>query len=758
MAKFLIALKAAKEAHKIRVERFVWTDEEAAAIFGAVAQKRVTEHYPKGDKRGGQFKPKDDASHQPLEEKEKEPGVHGPRGYTGETGEKVRDEDLMTDREGNKTFVVRTSEGIDYAMRTDDTIAKHVLRNDDGTYRLSPERQALHDKVVSDYLKDVPVAVGQPQVYMMGGGTAAGKSTMLNGALSGKDGSPRQVPHAPDPRAPDAYKGGRPEAVLIDPDALKATLPEYRDMLKGRNYRAAAYAHEESSMLGKRLQAAAIATKRHVVLDTTGDSDVDKLAGQLKQFQDGKYRINAFYATNHTNRALGFAKKRALQTGRYVPDNVVREVHANVSRTFEAAVKARLYDRVVLYDTNKKNNARLIGQGNRNGFTVHNRGLWNQFRRKGHSGKATINADGTKKKADRVQRKESDIVDTHTCERILVDIVAGVAKERSTVGKLTAAQSAFWDRVAEELKNAPKDAVIDIGSREYPERDYSSLYEGDWAPPEDWAETAEKNTFDPDAFDEVTEDAREADNLDEVNAELDAAGDDAPTGDEEEEAAAPDEEEDETDAPKPKRKKSATVHPGAHDGEGVVHHQWVTAKRFDNEKQIVYGEVYAPNQLDTFGEFMTAEDIEVMAHRFMQLDMRTVIDTQHDNIPNGAYPVESFIARENDEDYTPGAWVLGVKVPDQHLWQAVKKGELNGFSFQSLVKPTSVEVQYTSIRDHVGQTEQQDDHYHVFFAELDEIGNVTGGRTSKAADGHFHEISRASTTDWSAGHSHRFFL
>jgi hypothetical protein len=66
--------------------------------------------------------------------------------------------------------------------------------------------------------------------------------------------------------------------------------------------------------------------------------------------------------------------------------------------------------------------------------------------------------------------------------------------------------------------------------------------------------------------------------------------------------------------------------------------QWVPIKKTDGEKQIVYGEVYAPYILDTYGEFMTPEDIEVMAHRFMQLDLSKVIDTQHDNQPNGSFP------------------------------------------------------------------------------------------------------------------------
>jgi hypothetical protein len=190
------------------------------------------------------------------------------------------------------------------------------------------------------------------------------------------------------------------------------------------------------------------------------------------------------------------------------------------------------------------------------------------------------------------------------------------------------------------------------------------------------------------------------------------------------------------------------------DGASTTRH--VSICKVDAAKKIVYGEVYAPFVLDTYGEFMLPDDIEKMAHRFMRLDLQHVIDTQHDNLPNGSHPIESFIAREGDPDYTPGAWVLGVKVSDE-MWPLVEGGQLNGFSFQSLVKPKEVEVVYSVVRDHVGATEEGLDHQHVYYVQVDSMGNVVGGKTD-AVQGHSHEIKRASVTEVTAGHSHRFFL
>jgi hypothetical protein len=180
--------------------------------------------------------------------------------------------------------------------------------------------------------------------------------------------------------------------------------------------------------------------------------------------------------------------------------------------------------------------------------------------------------------------------------------------------------------------------------------------------------------------------------------------------------------------------------------------------RSDDDRQIIYGEVYAPNRLDTYGEMMVAEDIELMAHRFMRLDLTKSIDVKHDNKPIEAYPVESFIAREGDPDYTAGAWVMGVKVEDAEVWSDIKAGNLNGFSFQAMVTPVQRTVEIEVVRDQVGKTEQNDDHEHYYFVQLDENGKVVKGRTSKAADGHWHEIKRGSVTEKTDSHNHRFFV
>ena len=185
-------------------------------------------------------------------------------------------------------------------------------------------------------------------------------------------------------------------------------------------------------------------------------------------------------------------------------------------------------------------------------------------------------------------------------------------------------------------------------------------------------------------------------------------------------------------------------------------------RRIDADKQIVFAEVYAPYVLDTYGEFMLPDDIETMAHRFMGLDLSQVIDTNHDNVPNGSRPVESFIARADDPDFTEGAWVLGVYIPEVAVWSSVIKGDLNCYSFEAMVRPVNYITKVATVRDHVTATkaEKHVDHEHMVFFQIDDRGLIRRGITSKAPDGHFHTINRASFTEKSGtdGHSHRYDL
>lgn len=209
---------------------------------------------------------------------------------------------------------------------------------------------------------------------------------------------------------------------------------------------------------------------------------------------------------------------------------------------------------------------------------------------------------------------------------------------------------------------------------------------------------------------------------------------------------------------KPLKKPSKDSTKKAANAVAEVESKGVKISKIDEDERVVYGVVYAPYELDSHGEMMLPNDIETMARRFMQIEkLDQTIDTNHDNVPNGSYPIESFVARDNDPDYPEGAWVLGVKVEDDSVWRLVKSGELNGFSFQALVRklPAVVEVEVNP--QQTGVTESSNGHTHLFFVEINPDGRIVRGRTT-TDNGHAHDIVAGTATSEENGHSHRIFV
>lgn len=120
-------------------------------------------------------------------------------------------------------------------------------------------------------------------------------------------------------------------------------------------------------------------------------------------------------------------------------------------------------------------------------------------------------------------------------------------------------------------------------------------------------------------------------------------------------------------------------------------------KRIDEAERIVYAEVYVPYTgegvppldhpaRDAHGHWMRPKEVRKMAHRFLE-ELRVYhVDKQHDQQPDEGVVVESFIAREGDPDFAPGAWVVATKILREETWQQILKGEITGYSIQAVVE------------------------------------------------------------------------
>lgn len=173
------------------------------------------------------------------------------------------------------------------------------------------------------------------------------------------------------------------------------------------------------------------------------------------------------------------------------------------------------------------------------------------------------------------------------------------------------------------------------------------------------------------------------------------------------------------------------------------------------ELHMVYGEVYAPNRPDAQKEWMTREEIRKMAHRFVRERKFDQIDVMHDNKIVKCEIVESWIASDNDPNYIPGSWCIGMHVPDEGLWQDYKSGKLNGFSMEAMVTKDEREVEIEVPPVVTGKTSKSESHEHEFFVSYDDEMKFLGGQTSEV-NGHTHAILAGTHTQEASGHSHRF--
>ncbi|OQP10640.1 MULTISPECIES: XkdF-like putative serine protease domain-containing protein [Geobacillus] len=107
----------------------------------------------------------------------------------------------------------------------------------------------------------------------------------------------------------------------------------------------------------------------------------------------------------------------------------------------------------------------------------------------------------------------------------------------------------------------------------------------------------------------------------------------------------------------------------------------------NEEKRIVFGPVLVPNEPDSDGDMVSAEKIEEVAHKF--LEQYGNIDLQH-TLNNVGKVVESYILpfdwEINELTIPKGSWMMGVRVQDEDVWQAVKEGKLTGFSIMGVPK------------------------------------------------------------------------
>lgn len=200
----------------------------------------------------------------------------------------------------------------------------------------------------ADYLK--PPKGGKPTVIFTGGGYASGKGGVV--------------------KMLNANGEWPPDALLLDPDLIKAELPEFQQAAMN-DPEANLRVYSEAWDIAQEAMRQAQERKLNVVVDGITDTGADEVAQRVKSFTDKGYvNPRIYYVSVPTDTAIQRAKDRAAKGNtpadrRMIPEVIMRAVHRDVSATIPG-VMARAKEmgaEVHVFDTNQGKD-QITGENN----------------------------------------------------------------------------------------------------------------------------------------------------------------------------------------------------------------------------------------------------------------------------------------------------------------------------------------------------------------------------------------------------------
>ncbi|KAB2399922.1 MULTISPECIES: zeta toxin family protein [Bacillus cereus group] len=211
------------------------------------------------------------------------------------------------------------------------TREKYVIN---GEYTI--ERKLLHNEIIESFLKGQLQQEQEPEAILLGGGSAAGKSSIGELVIKG-------------------YKLQKQNMIWIDPDKIKEKIPEYQDAMEsediGSMKQATFLVHDESSDITMKLLKICMKRKLNYMYDGTMKNEV-KYIKLIQQLRQAGFSIKAIIVDVPIKVALERSNMRFKVTGRLVPEHIIEESHMRVATTF-SKIKD-LIDCYTLYDNTGK--------------------------------------------------------------------------------------------------------------------------------------------------------------------------------------------------------------------------------------------------------------------------------------------------------------------------------------------------------------------------------------------------------------------
>jgi predicted ABC-type ATPase len=226
--------------------------------------------------------------------------------------------------------------------------------------RLSEERTRLHARLVRDIVSGTGERT-RLEAVLYAGGPASGKTSLLERM---------------GPSKADGFVG-------LNPDAVRERLPEYREWTAAGDLDAAVRTQAEASMIAKIAADAAIDLRKSLFIDAVGWDDRGQFSSTIHRLLDLGYAVTVRYATVPVALAREREAKRARDTGRKVPPEVLTDGHREVSRGFQRVARIPGI-RIEVYDMSGAE-PELIAEGigdadaGAGGLTVHDTGGYHRF-------------------------------------------------------------------------------------------------------------------------------------------------------------------------------------------------------------------------------------------------------------------------------------------------------------------------------------------------------------------------------------------
>ena len=243
------------------------------------------------------------------------------------------------------------------AGRKDFDTCKLFSKND----KFIESRLELHNNIVGDYLSEGSTKTGTS--YFMGGAPATGKSSILE---TGVVKLPKNI-------------------LVVDPDRIKATIPEYNEMVRRGENLAAHKVHEESSILSKDIIKNGLKKGYDLHVDAVGDGKYQSIVDKVEQQRAAGKAVEANYVYVNVEESVKRAKARAIKSGREVPENYIREMHYEISNLVPQLAKNGVFDKLKLWDNNVKFGEKpiLIFEQNGANIVVHDKNRYKKFLKQG---------------------------------------------------------------------------------------------------------------------------------------------------------------------------------------------------------------------------------------------------------------------------------------------------------------------------------------------------------------------------------------